>query len=357
MKDMMKVHEPPTRAIVSAKRSPKPSPRATASLTSRETGLRSMALWRTRLSSSLRASGRRLQPAAGKIGNGFRHRRLHARLGLAAMPPYRSMPAGRKSRSMRAGTMPSFKKIRERAAKRKGGDAALQSLLGPRPDNAALAKVPDDRILSTMAERIFSAGFVWSVIEQKWPGFEEAFLGFEPKTLLFQPEDFWHDLTSDKRIVRNPPEDHVGARERGLRRPHLEGAWQLRQVPRRMAGRRPGRADGLSRQAWQPARRRDRPVFPALAGLGHLHRLARHGSRACATPGSTSPRRRPRRKTCRRCRTRSTPGSRRPACRASTSRASSPCRSARTIRRRRSAGLYGRIVAQAITAGIGIAAR
>jgi 3-methyladenine DNA glycosylase Tag len=104
---------------------------------------------------------------------------------------------------MRAGTMPSFKKIRERAAKRKGGEAVLNKLLGARPDNAALAKVPDNRILSTMAERIFSAGFVWSVIEAKWPGFEEAFLGFEPKTLLFQPEDFWHDLTSDKRIVRN----------------------------------------------------------------------------------------------------------------------------------------------------------
>jgi len=54
-----------------------------------------------------------------------------------------------------------------------------------------------------MAERVFSAGFVWRVIEAKWPGFEEAFLGFEPKALLFQPEDFWHDLTSDTRIVRN----------------------------------------------------------------------------------------------------------------------------------------------------------
>ncbi|HEY6630804.1 MAG TPA: DNA-3-methyladenine glycosylase I [Rhizobiaceae bacterium] len=99
--------------------------------------------------------------------------------------------------------MASFTKIRERAAKRKGGEAALEKLLGARPDNAKLKQVSDDRILSTMAERIFSAGFVWSVIEQKWPGFEEAFLGFQPKVLLFQPEDFWHDLTSDKRIVRN----------------------------------------------------------------------------------------------------------------------------------------------------------
>lgn len=100
--------------------------------------------------------------------------------------------------------MPDFGKIRVRAAERKGGEAVLGSLLGPAPDNAALAKVTDDRILSTMAERVFAAGFVWRVIEQKWPGFEEAFLGFEPRRLLFQPDDFWHDLASDSRIVRNP---------------------------------------------------------------------------------------------------------------------------------------------------------
>ena len=100
--------------------------------------------------------------------------------------------------------MADFAKIRARAAKRKGGDAVLQSLLGAMPDNAAIAKLPDHRILSTIAERVFAAGFVWRVIEQKWPGFEEAFLGFEPKRLLFQPDDFWHDLASDSRIVRNP---------------------------------------------------------------------------------------------------------------------------------------------------------
>jgi len=100
--------------------------------------------------------------------------------------------------------MADFQKIRARAAKRKGGEEALASLLGPMPNNAAVAKIPDDRILSTMAECIFAAGFVWRVIEQTWPGFEEAFLGFEPKLLLFQPDDFWHELASDKRIVRNP---------------------------------------------------------------------------------------------------------------------------------------------------------
>lgn len=100
--------------------------------------------------------------------------------------------------------MLDFQKIYARAAKRKGGEAVLAPLLGPAPDNMAVAKIPDDRILSTMAERIFAAGFVWRVIEQKWPGFEEAFLGFEPKRLLFQPDDFWHELASDSRIVRNP---------------------------------------------------------------------------------------------------------------------------------------------------------
>jgi 3-methyladenine DNA glycosylase Tag len=100
--------------------------------------------------------------------------------------------------------MADFARIRARAAERKGGDSALQSLLGASPDNAALAGIADSRILSTMSERVFAAGFVWRVIEQKWPGFEAAFLGFEPKRLLFQPEDFWHDLASDSRIVRNP---------------------------------------------------------------------------------------------------------------------------------------------------------
>ena len=98
----------------------------------------------------------------------------------------------------------SFKSIRERAAKRKGGDKVLASLMPKKPDNKALASLGDDRVLSEMACRVFSAGFVWSVIDQKWPGFEEAFLEFNPKRLLFQPAEYWEKLASDKRIVRNP---------------------------------------------------------------------------------------------------------------------------------------------------------
>jgi 3-methyladenine DNA glycosylase Tag len=100
--------------------------------------------------------------------------------------------------------MIAFKAIRARAAKRKGGEAALTSLLPKVPPQKALARVTDDRVLMEMAQRIFSAGFVWSVIEKKWPGFEAAFLKFDPKKLNFQPDEFWEKLTSDQRIVRNP---------------------------------------------------------------------------------------------------------------------------------------------------------
>jgi 3-methyladenine DNA glycosylase Tag len=99
--------------------------------------------------------------------------------------------------------MTSFKTIRARAEQRKGGPAALKKLLPKAPDAKALGKLSDDRVLSEMTKRVFSAGFAWNVIETKWPGFEAAFLGFEPGRLAFQPDDFWHELINDQRIVRN----------------------------------------------------------------------------------------------------------------------------------------------------------
>ncbi len=100
--------------------------------------------------------------------------------------------------------MTPFKTIRARAAKRKGGEKALGSLLPKPPDQKALAKLEDDRALSEMSKRIFCSGFVWSVIDKKWPDFEKAFLKFDPKRLLHQPDEFWEKLAGDKRIVRHP---------------------------------------------------------------------------------------------------------------------------------------------------------
>jgi 3-methyladenine DNA glycosylase Tag len=99
--------------------------------------------------------------------------------------------------------MTAFKTIRGRAEKRKGGAKALEKLLPSKPDAKRLAKLTDDRALAEMTQRVFSAGFAWSVIEAKWDGFEEAFLGFAPAKLTFQPEDYWEGLMRDARIVRN----------------------------------------------------------------------------------------------------------------------------------------------------------
>jgi 3-methyladenine DNA glycosylase Tag len=96
-----------------------------------------------------------------------------------------------------------FRTIRARAEKRKGGAKALSRLLPTRPDPKALAELADDRVLSEMTRRVFSAGFAWSVIEAKWAGFEAAFLGFEPGRLSVQPDEFWDALMKDARIVRN----------------------------------------------------------------------------------------------------------------------------------------------------------
>jgi 3-methyladenine DNA glycosylase Tag len=97
----------------------------------------------------------------------------------------------------------SFKTIRARAEKRKGGAEALKRLLPPRPRPEALRDIADDRALAEMTKRVFSAGFAWRVIEAKWPGFEQAFLAFQPARLAFEPDEFWEGLTKDARIVRN----------------------------------------------------------------------------------------------------------------------------------------------------------
>jgi 3-methyladenine DNA glycosylase Tag len=99
--------------------------------------------------------------------------------------------------------MTGFAAIRKRAEARKGGPAALAALLPPIPDPAALRALPDDRALAEMTKRIFCSGFVWRVIEQKWPGFEAAFHGFDIARLRFEPDEFWEALARNTEIVRH----------------------------------------------------------------------------------------------------------------------------------------------------------
>lgn len=103
-------------------------------------------------------------------------------------------------------TLTPLPKIEALAADRKGGQAALDKLLGEHKPLSAkqLAKLGDDRYLAMMTRCIFQAGFNWKVIDKKWPGFEEAFHGFNPKGLAHMPPEKWDAYSSDKRIVRNP---------------------------------------------------------------------------------------------------------------------------------------------------------
>jgi 3-methyladenine DNA glycosylase Tag len=59
------------------------------------------------------------------------------------------------------------------------------------------------RFLAGMTKAVFSSGFSWEVVEQKWPGFEEAFEGFDPHRVAFYTDKEVSRLLKDARIVRN----------------------------------------------------------------------------------------------------------------------------------------------------------
>ena len=101
--------------------------------------------------------------------------------------------------------MRSYDEIFAIAADRHGGPDALEAAIArwtPKPA-AELAATPDDRWLSSMSQRVFSAGFNWQVIENKWPGFEEAFHGFDVRWCAMMSDEDFDVLLKDKRIVRN----------------------------------------------------------------------------------------------------------------------------------------------------------
>ncbi len=99
--------------------------------------------------------------------------------------------------------MKEFSKLYELAARRKGGDKALESLI-PTPKAAAeLARIPDDRWLSAMAKAVFRAGFNWKVVDNKWDGTEQAFRGFDPHEVAFLSDDDLDVLVRDERIIRH----------------------------------------------------------------------------------------------------------------------------------------------------------
>ena len=105
----------------------------------------------------------------------------------------------------------SFAVIYERACERKGGEAAVEALL-PHPLTAEeLAEIPDDRYLAELTRKVFQSGFVWRVVDQKWPDFEEVFWGFDIDKLLMMPDDMLERKAADPKIIR-----------------HLKKVWSIR---------------------------------------------------------------------------------------------------------------------------------
>jgi len=99
--------------------------------------------------------------------------------------------------------MHSFEVIHNRAAERKGGMGELNKLLPALPDRESVVALDESRFLAEMTRCIFQAGFVWRVVEQKWPDFEELFHGFDINAIMGMQPDEWEEIGQDTRIVRN----------------------------------------------------------------------------------------------------------------------------------------------------------
>lgn len=99
--------------------------------------------------------------------------------------------------------MEKFDDLFHRAAERKGGDAELNLLLGKPASHSALVALDDSRYLSAFSKKVFQSGFVWRVVEQKWPNFEYLFWQFNIDKLVLMPPDMLDEKAQDPQIIRN----------------------------------------------------------------------------------------------------------------------------------------------------------
>jgi 3-methyladenine DNA glycosylase Tag len=105
--------------------------------------------------------------------------------------------------------MDTFASIFERAAERKGGADALQDMLQVKPKTKAqLKKLSDAQVLAEMTKCVFRSGFVWKIIESKWPGFEKSFHGFDVARCAMLSDEELEDLQQNTDIVRNAKKIH-----------------------------------------------------------------------------------------------------------------------------------------------------
>lgn len=97
----------------------------------------------------------------------------------------------------------AFDEIYARASERKGGPERLESLLPEVLTPDELQQYSDAELLSAMSKQVFQSGFVWKVVEQKWPLYQQAFFDFEPsKVLMLSPEQI-QQRAADPQLIRH----------------------------------------------------------------------------------------------------------------------------------------------------------
>lgn len=100
------------------------------------------------------------------------------------------------------GAAVNFSYFYERALARKGKQELNARLPKLRSADELRAQT-DAYYLAEMTRGIFRAGFVWRIIDAKWPGFEDAFSGFVPLYWQQVPPERLEQLADDTRIIRN----------------------------------------------------------------------------------------------------------------------------------------------------------
>jgi len=98
--------------------------------------------------------------------------------------------------------MEHFDRIYERAVARKGEAELLAWLPEPRSD-LGLKRLSGAKYLSAMSRAVFRSGFVWKIVDYKWPTMETALHGFDPVACAFQPDEAIEALLGDQRVIRH----------------------------------------------------------------------------------------------------------------------------------------------------------
>jgi 3-methyladenine DNA glycosylase Tag len=98
---------------------------------------------------------------------------------------------------------PSYTNLYDVACLRKGESDVVESLLPTVATKAQLSGLGSDRYLAEFTRKVFQSGFVWRIVNNKWPHFEEVFWGFDIERLLMMPDDMLERKASDPGIIRN----------------------------------------------------------------------------------------------------------------------------------------------------------